>query len=217
MALPALRSINSSSHSPRKIAPRPAPLSRTQRWTRRSRSRAKPHSRHQRRRHMAQRLSASRAMLGAGRIGPHPIPLHFTSWIDTLNGGARHHGHSELPQRPTSHSVEVSPLAARNSTNGPSGPANFRSAHLWSQRKTTPTACGTAKYLWKNRENSSNHPAALRRLVTFSHPLRSRNQFPSPHVVILSTAKSKIRSFNGGSHAEFNHQFQCGQQHALSA
>jgi hypothetical protein len=166
---------------------------------------------------MAQRLSASRAMLGAGGVGPHPISLHFTFGIDTLNGGARHHGHSELPQRPTSHSVEVSPLAARNSTNGPSGLANFRSAHLWCQRKTTPTACGTAKYLWKNRENSSNHPAALRRLVTFSHPSRARKEFLSPHVVILRTAKSENRSLNGGSHAEFNHQFQCGQQHALSA
>lgn len=57
---------------------------------------------------MSQRFSASRALLGAGGVGPHPISLHFTSWIDTLNGGARHHGHSELPQRPPTHSAEVS-------------------------------------------------------------------------------------------------------------
>ena len=47
-------------------------------------------------------------MVGAVRFSPHPISLHFASWIDTLYGGARHHGHSELPQRPPTHSAEVS-------------------------------------------------------------------------------------------------------------
>ena len=86
---------------------RPTPLAWTQGRTRRSRSWAESHSRHQRRRHMPQCLSAGRAILSAGGIGPHPIPLHFTSWIDTLNSGARHHGHSELPQRPPVHSLPV--------------------------------------------------------------------------------------------------------------
>jgi len=85
----------------------PAPLAGTQGRTQRSRSRAESHSWHQWRRHVAQLFPACRAMLGAGRIGPHPISLHFTSWIDTLNSGARHHGHSELPQRPPVHSLQV--------------------------------------------------------------------------------------------------------------
>jgi hypothetical protein len=94
--------------SPQRNAPRPAPLTGTQGRARRSRSRAESHSRHQRRRHVPQRLPARRTMIGAGGIGPHPIPLHFTLWIDTLNGGARHHGHSELPQWPPTHPAEVS-------------------------------------------------------------------------------------------------------------
>jgi hypothetical protein len=108
LALPALRFFEAFSRSRRSYVPRPAPLAGTQGRTRRSCSRSESHSRHQRRRHVAQRFSASRAMVGAGGIGPHPIPLHFTTWIDTLNSGAWHHGHSELPQRPPTHSAEVS-------------------------------------------------------------------------------------------------------------
>jgi hypothetical protein len=96
------------SRSRRSYMPRPTPLAGTQGRTRRSSSWAESHSRHQRRRHMPQLFPARRAVVGAVRVGPHPIPLHFTSWIDTLNGGARHHGHSELPQRPPTHPAEVS-------------------------------------------------------------------------------------------------------------
>ena len=88
--------------------PRPTPLAGTQGRTRRSRSWAESHSGHQRWRHVAQLFAARRAMIRAVRFSPHPIPLHFTSWIDTLNGGARHNGHSELPQRPPTHPAEVS-------------------------------------------------------------------------------------------------------------
>ena len=88
--------------------PRPTPLAGTQGRTRRSLSWAESHSRHQWRRYVPQLFPARRATIGAGGFGPHPIPLHFTSWIDTLNGGARHHGHSELPQRPPTHPAEVS-------------------------------------------------------------------------------------------------------------
>jgi hypothetical protein len=108
LALPALRFFEAFSRSRRRCAPRPTPLAGTQGRTRRSLSRAESHSWHQRRRHVAQRFPASRAMVGAVCFGPHPIPLHFTSWIDTLYGGARHDGHSELPQRPPTHSAEVS-------------------------------------------------------------------------------------------------------------
>ena len=93
--------------------PRPTPLAGTQGRTRRSLSWAESHSGHQRRRHVAQLFAARRAMIRAVRFSPHPIPLHFTSWIDTLNGGARHHGHSELPQRPPTHSAEVSPFGGQ--------------------------------------------------------------------------------------------------------
>jgi len=107
LALPALRFFEAFSRSRRSYMPRPTPLAGTQGRTRRSLSWAESHSRHQRRRHVAQLSPARRAMVGAIRFGPHPIPLHFTSWIDTLNGGARHHGHSELPQRPPVHSLQV--------------------------------------------------------------------------------------------------------------
>ena len=107
LALPALRFFEAFSRSRRSYMPRPTPLAGTQGRTRRSLSWAESHSRHQRRRHVAQLFPARRAMVGAVRFGPHPIPLHFTSWIDTPNGGARHHGHSELPQRPPVHSLQV--------------------------------------------------------------------------------------------------------------
>jgi hypothetical protein len=108
LALPALRFFEALSRSRRSYVPRPTPLAGTQGRTRRSWSWAESHSWHQRRRHVAQLFPARRAMVGAVRFSPHPIPLHFTSWIDTLNGGARHHGHSELPQWPPTHPAEVS-------------------------------------------------------------------------------------------------------------
>jgi hypothetical protein len=113
LALPALRFFEAFSRSRRSYVPRPTPLAGTQGRTRRSRSWAESHSWHQRRRHVAQLFPARRAMVGAVRFSPHPIPLHFTSWIDTLDGGARHHGHSELPQRPPTHPAEVSPFGGQ--------------------------------------------------------------------------------------------------------
>ena len=113
LALPALRFFEAFSCSRRCCTPRPTPLPGTQGRTRRRRSWAKSHSRHQRWRHVAQRFPARGAMVGASNIGPHPIPLHFTSWIDTLNSGARHHGHSELPQRPPTHPAEASSLGGQ--------------------------------------------------------------------------------------------------------
>ena len=113
LTLPALCFFEAFFRSRRSYVPRPTPLAGTQRRTRRSRSWAESHSRHQRRWHVAQFFPARRTTIGAGCIGPHPIPLHFTSWIDTLNSGARHHGHSELPQRPPTHSAEVSPLGGQ--------------------------------------------------------------------------------------------------------
>jgi len=90
------------------IAPHPTPLAGTQGRTRRSWSWAESHSGHQRRRHVPQLFPASRAALGVGGTSPHPISLHFTLWIDTSNRGARHHGHSALPQWPPTHPAEVS-------------------------------------------------------------------------------------------------------------
>jgi len=158
LALPAPRFFEAFSRSRRSYMPRPTPLAGTQGRTRRSCSWAESHSRHQRRGHVPQRFSARRAMVGASGIGPHPISLHFTSWIDTPNGGARHHGHSELPQRPQLTLRKWAPLVARDSTNGPSGPANSHSAHLRRQQKTTPIACGPQRNLWKKR--STPEPAA---------------------------------------------------------
>ncbi len=113
LALPALHCFEAFSRSRRSCVPRPTPLAGTQGRTRRSRSWAKSHSWHQRWRYVPQVFSARRATIRAGGIGPHPISLHFTSWIDTLNGGARHHGHSELPQRPPTHPAEVSPFGGQ--------------------------------------------------------------------------------------------------------
>ena len=107
LAPPALRFFEAFSRSRRNYVPRPTPLAGTHGRTRRRLSWAESHSRHQRWRHVAQRLPARGAMVGAVGFSPHPIPLHFTSWIDTLNSGARHHGHSELPQRPPTHSLQV--------------------------------------------------------------------------------------------------------------
>jgi len=125
--------------------PRPTPLAGTQGRTRRSRSWAESHSRHQRRWHMPQRFSASRAMLGAGGIGPHPISLHFTSWIDTLNSGARHHGHSELPQRPPVHSLQVnSPWRPEIRRTDPADP-QILAPHSWGVNGKPPPQLVVAK------------------------------------------------------------------------
>jgi hypothetical protein len=138
------------SRSPRKNAPRPTPLAGTQGRTRRSWSRTESHSRHQRRRHVPQRFSASRAMVGADSLGPHPIPLHFTLWIDTLHGGARHNGHSELPQRPPTHPVEVSsPWRPEIRGTDRADPQIFAPRTWGCQRKTTPTPCGSDKSVEK--------------------------------------------------------------------
>src|SRR5258707_117808 len=86
------------------------------------------------------------------------------------------------------------PLAARNSTNGPSRPANLRSPHSGCQSKTTPATCAIRRNLWKNNR-LPNHPSPLSsRLVTLSHPPRARYEFPSSYVVEVRTAKSKNRS-----------------------
>jgi hypothetical protein len=108
LTLPPLRFFEAFSRSRSGHAPRPTPLAGTQGRTRRGWSWAESHSRHQRRRHVAQLFPARRAMVGAVPFSPHPISLHFASWIDTLYGGARHHGHSELPQRPPTHSAGMS-------------------------------------------------------------------------------------------------------------
>ena len=78
-------------------------LAGTQGRSRRCNSWTEPDSWHERRRHMPQRLTTQRTMVGADHLRSHPISLHFTLWIDTLNRGARHDGHSELPQQPPSH------------------------------------------------------------------------------------------------------------------
>src|ERR1700752_169084 len=85
LALPALRFVEAFSRSRSSYTPRPTPLAGTQGRTRRSCSWAESHSRHQRRRHMPQRLATGGAKVGAGCIRPHPISLHFTFGIDTLN------------------------------------------------------------------------------------------------------------------------------------
>jgi hypothetical protein len=152
LTLPALHFLEAFSRSRRSHVPRPTPLAGTQGRTRRSRSWAKSHSRHQRWWHMAQLFPARRAMVGAVRFGPHPIPFHFTSWIDTLNSGARHHGHSELPQRPPTHSAEVSPFGGqrfdertertrKSSLRAAGASTENHSNCLWRQKICGKTSC----------------------------------------------------------------------------
>ena len=117
-------------------------LAGTQRRTRRGKSRAEPDSRHQRRRDVAEGFPAQRALIGTNRFGPHPIPFDLALWIHTLNRGARHDGHSELPPAAATHPREVSPLAARNSRNRPSGRCDFCAALPGCQRETEPDSCG---------------------------------------------------------------------------
>jgi hypothetical protein len=158
------------SRFPRRIAPRPAPLAGTQGRTRRSRSRAESHSRHQRRRHVAQRLPASRAMVGADRLRPHPIPLYFTLWIDTLNSGARHNGHSELPQRPPTHPAEVS-FPWRPEIRG-TGRADLQILALrsWGVNGKPPQPLVVSAKSVENSPLPILPPPSSSRLVTHSHP-----------------------------------------------
>jgi hypothetical protein len=157
LALPALRFFEAFSRSRRSYVPRPTPLAGTQGRTRRSWSWAESHSWHQRRRHVAQLFPARRAMVGAVRFSPHPIPLHFTSWIDTLNGGARHHGHSELPQRPPTHPAEVSspwrPEIRRTDRADP----QILAPRTWGVNRNPPQqVVATTQICGKNNELSKN-------------------------------------------------------------
>ena len=88
-------------------------LARTKGRTGRKGPGTKMRTRSKRRRNVAEGFAASRAMLGADEVGANPVSPFFTTWIDTLNGGARHQGHNALPQLPPAQRVNVSPWAAR--------------------------------------------------------------------------------------------------------
>jgi hypothetical protein len=46
-------------------------------------------------------FAAGGALLGVNKLGAEPVASGFAMWIDTLNGGARHEGHTALsPWRP---------------------------------------------------------------------------------------------------------------------
>jgi len=53
-------------------------------------------ARGQRRRNMAQGFATGGALLGADKLRTQPVASGFTTWIDALNGGARHEGHNAL-------------------------------------------------------------------------------------------------------------------------
>jgi len=53
--------------------------------------------RHEWRRHVAERFTAVRAMLGADQFSAEPAAAFFTTGIDTLNRGARHKRHKIFP------------------------------------------------------------------------------------------------------------------------
>src|SRR5579864_9362524 len=159
LALPALRFFEAFSRSRRSYTPRPTPLAGTQGRTRRSRSWAESHSWHQRRRHVPQLFSARRATIGGGGFSPHPIPLHFASWIDTLNSGARHHGHSELPQRPPTHSAEVSPFGGQKFAAQTERTRKFSLRALVASTENHPNRLWLTKNLWKNSPSSNPPPS----------------------------------------------------------
>jgi hypothetical protein len=202
LALPALCFFEAFSRSWRSYTPRPTPLAGTQGRTRRSCSRAESHSRHQRRRHVPQLFAARRATIGAGGLGPHPIPLHFTSWIDTPNGGARHHGHSELPQRPPTHSAEVSPFGGQKFAERTERTCEFSRRAFVASTENDPNTLYVRKYLWKNASGSDLSSPNSTRLVTLSHPPNSRKEFPFSYVVEVRTAKFQYSTLNGGSYAK---------------
>jgi len=127
-----------------------SPLAGTHGRTRRCCSRTQPVSGHERRRYRAQGLAAQRTPIGTDRFGPHPIPFQVAFRIDTPNGGARHDGHSELPQRPPTHSGGVTPFAARDSPNGPSELCDFCAVLRGCQWETSPTAQITAFFCGKS-------------------------------------------------------------------
>ena len=170
LALPAPRFFEAFSRSRRSYMPRPTPLAGTQGRTRRSCSWAESHSRHQRRGHVPQRFSARRAMVGASGIGPHPIPLHFTSWIDTLNGGARHHGHSEFPQRPPTHSAEVSPFGGQRFDERTERTIKFSLRALGASTENHPNRLWSPKKSVEKRSTPHPFVPISSRLVTLSHP-----------------------------------------------
>ena len=150
--------------------PRPTPLAGTQGRTRRSRSWAESHSGHQRRRHVAQFFAARRAMIRAVRFSPHPIPLHFTSWIDTLNGGARHHGHSELPQRPPTHPAEASSLGGQKFAERTERTCKFSLHAAGVSTENHPNRLWYPKKSVEKRSASHPFVPISSRLVTLSHP-----------------------------------------------
>jgi len=173
LALPAPRFFEAFSRSRRNYMPRPTPLAGTQGRTRRSSPWAESHSRHQRRRHMAQFFPARRTTVGAGGFGPHPVPLHFTSRIDTLNSGARHHGHSELPQRPPTHPAEVSPFGGQRFDERTERVGKFSLRALGVSTENYPNRLWFPKKSVEKRSTPGPPPARSSRLVTLSHPLRA--------------------------------------------
>lgn len=64
---------------------------------------------------MAQGFAAGGALLGADELRAQPMASGFTTWIDALNGGARHEGHNALsPWRPAHPLGGELPLAAKS-------------------------------------------------------------------------------------------------------
>jgi hypothetical protein len=58
--------------------------------------------------HMAKEFAAGGALLGADQLGAQPITPRFTTWIDALNGGARHEGHPALSRWLPAHPAVMS-------------------------------------------------------------------------------------------------------------
>ena len=159
----------------------------TQGRARRCRPRPEPHARHQRRRHMPQRLPASRAILRASRIGPHPIPLHFTSWIDTLNGGARHHGHSELPQRPPVHSLQVNSPWRPEIRRTDRADLQIFAPRTWGVNRKLPQPLVVRK---KSVEKRSASQSSVARLCPLSDAFPSTKRPKEISLVIRSKSKN---------------------------
>ena len=65
---------------------------------------------------MAQGFAAHGTLVGADGLRSHPISPCLALWINTLNRRARHDGHSELPQRPSTRSAEASPFGGQKFT-----------------------------------------------------------------------------------------------------
>ena len=88
-------------------------LARAKRRPGREGSRTEMRARSERRRHKTQGFTANRAVLRAEKIGAKPMASLFTSWIDTLNCGARHQGHNALPQWLPAQRISVSPHGSK--------------------------------------------------------------------------------------------------------